>query len=166
MTHGDMLDLTFRAGVAAALKATQDVVRRTGPELADPKRDEMWEYMWTVWDDVWERVLLATRNKALSLIESTSADLVGWVAEDVVKELGENDRQKVQATIRPKKKGNLRLQDEGTGLSLEVFQQQIGKFIQSVPGQTPERRANIEKAMSNAWDVSRKTYKGVGAVTP
>ncbi|KAG8700499.1 hypothetical protein FRC08_004662 [Ceratobasidium sp. 394] len=166
MSHGDMLDLTFRAGVAAALEACQNVVRRTGPELADPKRDEMWEYIWTVWDDIWERVLVDTRNKALSLIENTSEDLVGWVAEDVVKELGGNERQKVQATIRLKGRGNLRLQGERAGLSLEVFQQQIGKFIQSVPGQTPERRNIIEEAMSNAWDVSRKTYKRVSPTTP
>ncbi|KAG9093577.1 hypothetical protein FS749_014164 [Ceratobasidium sp. UAMH 11750] len=160
MTHGDMFDLAFKAGIAAALEAAKGVVARTRSEV-DSKRNEMWEYVWTIWDDVWERVRLTTRDKVVGLVEQTLADLVGWVAEDVVKELGDNDRQKVQATIRFKRRLKLRLQDEGAELSTEVFQQHIGKFIQSVPGQTPERRAHIEEAMSNAWDVSRTTYKQV-----
>ncbi|KAG8692682.1 hypothetical protein FRC08_009603 [Ceratobasidium sp. 394] len=82
-SHGDMFDLAFRAGTAAALRAAQDVVRRTGPELADPKRDEMWEVVWSVWDEVWERSRAATQAMAVSLVESTLADLVGRVAEDV-----------------------------------------------------------------------------------
>ncbi|KAG8703530.1 hypothetical protein FRC08_002792 [Ceratobasidium sp. 394] len=166
MTHGDMFDIAFNAGVVAGLEAAKDVVRRTGPELADPKRDEMWEYVWTVWSDVWERVRIATRDTAISLIENTLADLVRWTAEDIVKELGDNEGQKVQATIRLKRKRKLHLKDEGAELSLEVFQEHIGNFIQSVPGQTSEHRANIEEAMSNAWDVSRKTYKQLSNVTP
>ncbi|KAG9074994.1 hypothetical protein FRC06_010338, partial [Ceratobasidium sp. 370] len=99
-THEEMFDIAFGAGVAAALQAAQDVVRRTGPELADPKRDEMWEYVWTVWDGIWERARVATRDEVIGLVESTLADLVGSVAEDVVKELGDNEGQKVQATIQ------------------------------------------------------------------
>ncbi|KAG8744459.1 hypothetical protein FRC10_010129 [Ceratobasidium sp. 414] len=166
MTHGDILDIVFRAGIAATLQGVQDVVRRTGPELADPKRDEMWEYVWTVWNDVWENAWTATRDKVISLVEGTLAHLVGWVAEGIVKELGDNDRQKVQATIRFERRLKLRLQDEGAELSLEAFQLNIGKFIQSVPGQTPEHRTNIEEAMSNAWNVSRKTYKQSNNVAP
>ncbi|KAG9091525.1 hypothetical protein FS749_016472 [Ceratobasidium sp. UAMH 11750] len=159
MTHGDMFDLAFKAGIAAALEAAKDVVERTRSEV-DSKRNEMWEYVWTIWDEILERVRVTTRDKVVGLVEQTLADLVGWVAEDVVRELGDNDRQKVQATIRFKRL-KLRLQDEGAELSTEVFQQHIGNFIQSVSGQTPERRAHIEEAMSNAWDVSRTTYKRV-----
>ncbi|KAG8743094.1 hypothetical protein FRC10_000394 [Ceratobasidium sp. 414] len=100
MTHGDMFDLAVTAGTTAALQAAQDVVRRTGPELANPKRDEMWEIVWSVWDDVWEHSRATTQAMAVGLVESTLADLVGWVAEDVVKELGDNEGQKVQATIQ------------------------------------------------------------------
>ncbi|KAG9081428.1 hypothetical protein FS749_007672 [Ceratobasidium sp. UAMH 11750] len=99
-THGDMFDLLFRAGAAEALRAAKDVVQRTGPELNNPKRDEMWEYVWTVWDDVWERALAASRTMVVDVVETTLADMVGWVAEDVVKELGDNERQKMQAIIR------------------------------------------------------------------
>ncbi|KAG8739971.1 hypothetical protein FRC10_004938 [Ceratobasidium sp. 414] len=184
MTHGEMFDMAFRAGITAALQGAQGVVRRTGPELANPKRDEMWEYVWTVWDDVWERVRADIRDEVVGLVESTLANMVGWVVEGVVRELGDNDRQKVRATIRFKvsqpyrftaqsltlfvaqRRLRQRLQDEGAELSLEVFQLNIGKFIQSVPGQTPEHRANVEEAMSNAWDVSRKTYKQLSNVGP
>ncbi|KAG8741210.1 hypothetical protein FRC10_003169 [Ceratobasidium sp. 414] len=165
MTHGDMFDLAFKAGVAAAREAAQKVVERTRSEV-DTKRNDMWDYVWTVWDEVWERVRVTTRDKVIGLVEATLADLVGWVAEDVVKELGDNDRQKVQATIRFKRRLKLRLQDEGAELSLEFFQLNIEKFIQSVPGQTLERRTHIEEAMSNAWDVSRKTYKRLNSAAP
>ncbi|KAG9094928.1 hypothetical protein FS749_011506 [Ceratobasidium sp. UAMH 11750] len=165
-SHGDMFDLAFRAGVAAALQAAQDVVRRTGPELANPKRDEMWEVVWSVWDEVWERSRVTTQAMAVSLVESTLADLVGRVAEDVVKELGDNDRQKVQATIQSKRNQKRRLQGEGAELSLEVFQLNIRGFIRSVPGQTLEHQKRIEEAMSRAWDVSRKTYTPLSPVTP
>ncbi|KAG9073727.1 hypothetical protein FRC06_011185, partial [Ceratobasidium sp. 370] len=57
------------------------------------------------------------------------------------------------------RKQKRRLQGEGAELSLEVFQLNVRKFIQSVPGQTLERQSIIEEAMSHAWDVSRKTYK-------
>ncbi|KAG8741212.1 hypothetical protein FRC10_003171 [Ceratobasidium sp. 414] len=158
-THGDMFDLVFRAGAAEALRAAQNVVRRTGPEIANPKRDEMWEFVWTVWDDVWERARATSQAMVVDVVESTLAEMVGWVAEDVVKELGDNERQKVQATIRFKKNRKRRLQGEGAELSLEFFQLNIRKFIQSVPGQTLEHRARIEEAISHAWDVSRKTYR-------
>ncbi|KAG9092889.1 hypothetical protein FRC06_011747 [Ceratobasidium sp. 370] len=165
MTHGEMFDILFRAGVDAALEAAKKVVQETRSDV-DPKRNEMWEYVWTVWDEVWKRAHLATRDRVIALLETTVADLVGWVAEDVVKELGDNDRQKVQTTIRFKRKLKLGLQDEAAELSLEAFQRHIEKFIQSVPGQTLERRAHIEEAMSNAWDVSRKTYKRLNSIVP
>ncbi|KAG9083994.1 hypothetical protein FRC06_004285, partial [Ceratobasidium sp. 370] len=152
-----------------------DVVRRTGPELANPKRDEMWEFVWTVWGNFWGPPDTSGEDIAVGAVESILADLVEWVAEDVVKEVGDNKRQKVQATIQFKvkclvrglvlyidiaqRKQKRRLQDEGAELSLETFQLNIGKFIQSVPGQTLERQRRIEEAMSHAWDVSRNTYK-------
>ncbi|KAG9074422.1 hypothetical protein FRC06_010706 [Ceratobasidium sp. 370] len=165
-SHADMFDLVFRAGAAEALQAAQDVVRRTGPELANPKRDEMWEFVWTIWNDVWERARAASQAMAVDVLESTLAEIVGWIAEDVVKELGDNERQKVQATIRFKKTRKRRLQGEGAELSLEVFQLNIRKFIQSVPGQTLEHRARIEEAMSHAWEVSRQTYRRLDSVAP
>ncbi|KAG9080584.1 hypothetical protein FRC06_006391 [Ceratobasidium sp. 370] len=165
MTHGEMFDIAFRAGVDAALEAVKKVVQETQSDV-DAKRNEMWEYVWTVWDEVWKCVHLATRDKVIALIETTLADLVGWVAGGVVKELGDNDRQKVQATIRFKRKLKLRVQDEEAELSLEAFQRYIEKIIQSVPGQTLERRAHIEEAMSNAWDVSRKTYRRLNSIVP
>ncbi|KAG9082689.1 hypothetical protein FRC06_004894, partial [Ceratobasidium sp. 370] len=164
--HGDMFDLAFRASAAEALRAAQDVVRRTGPELANPKRDEMWEFVWGVWDDIWELSRADTQATIVKVVESTMAEIVGWVAEDVVKELGDNDRQKVQATIRFKRQRRLRLQGEQAELSLEVFQLNIRKFIQTVPGQTLEHRTRIEEAMSYAWDVSRRTYKPLNTVAP
>ncbi|KAG9077106.1 hypothetical protein FS749_011037 [Ceratobasidium sp. UAMH 11750] len=126
----------------------------------------MWEVVWSVWDEVWERSRAAAKAKVVSLIESTLAHLVECVAEDVVKELGDNERQKVQATIRFKRSQKRRLKSEGTELSLEAFQLNIRKFIQSVPGQTLEHQSRIEEAMSRAWDVSRRTYKPLDQVVP
>lgn len=99
-SHEEMFDLAFRAGAAKALRAAKKVVEKTGPALANPKRDKMWELVWSVWDDVWEQSRAATQAMVVGVVESTLAEIVGWVAEDVVKELGDNEGQKVQATIQ------------------------------------------------------------------
>ncbi|KAG9081879.1 hypothetical protein FS749_007315 [Ceratobasidium sp. UAMH 11750] len=153
-----MFDIAFGAASAEALRAAQDVVRRTGPGLANPKRDQMWEFIWSVWDDIWELSRAGNQAMIASIVENTLVEIVGWVAEDVVKELGDNKKQKVQATIRFKGDQKRHLQSERAELSLEVFQLNIRRFIQSVPGQTLEHRVHIEQAMSKAWDVSRRTY--------
>lgn len=99
-THEDMFDLAFNAGADEALKAANSVVQETGPALANRERDEMWEVVWGVWDEVWELSRTTTRTMVVNVVKSTLAEIVSWVTEDVVKELGDNDRQKLQATIR------------------------------------------------------------------
>ncbi|KAG9100495.1 hypothetical protein FRC06_004094 [Ceratobasidium sp. 370] len=75
-------------------------------------------------------------------------------------------RQSLYGAIRFKEKPKLRSRDELVELTLEDFQLNITKFIQSVPGQTPENRTNMEEAMLNAWDMSRKTFRPLGNLAP
>ncbi|KAF8596829.1 hypothetical protein BDV93DRAFT_527833 [Ceratobasidium sp. AG-I] len=164
-THEEMFDIAFNAGADEALQAAKNVVRETGPAMANPKRDEMWEVVWGVWDDVWELSRTTTRAMVVNVVKNTLAEIVSWVTEDVVKELGDNSQQKLQATIRFKRNKTKHLQGQGAELSLEAFQLNIRKFISLVPGQTPEHSARIEDAMTRAWEVSSRTYKPLDNVT-
>ncbi|KAG9118826.1 hypothetical protein FRC07_006472 [Ceratobasidium sp. 392] len=110
-THGEMFDMAFKAGADEALRAAKEVVQKTGPALANPKRDKMWDYVWSVWEEIWELGRTATQAKIVAVVESTLEEIVGWVAEDVVKELGESEGQKVQATIQFKVRTSLVLRD-------------------------------------------------------
>ncbi|KAG9087570.1 hypothetical protein FRC06_002476 [Ceratobasidium sp. 370] len=152
-SHEQMFELAFNAGCAEALRAAKAVIERTSPVLNNPKRDMMWKEVWSVWDTVWAATRTNAESMVVNLIKSTMNEIVGWVSQDVVKEIGNREVQQVKASIYFKKKKSLK------ELSLDSFQQWIREFILSVPGQTPAHQANIEKAMAQAWDISRKTYE-------
>jgi hypothetical protein len=99
-SHGDMFKLAFDAGSAAALEAAKDVVARTKDSINNPKRDKMWETVWSVWKDVWETTRSNAQKEVVTLIENTLEDIVGWVAQDVVAELGNSQAQRINATIQ------------------------------------------------------------------
>ncbi|KAG9090663.1 hypothetical protein FS749_000382 [Ceratobasidium sp. UAMH 11750] len=152
-SHERMFELAFSAGCAAALQAAKAVVQRTSPILNNPKRDRMWEKVWSVWDKVWDVTRSNAETMVVDLINSTMNEIVAWVSQDVVKEIGNREVQKITASINFKKKKSSR------ELSLGSFQQWIRDFILSVPAQTTAHQLNIETAMAQAWDISRTTYQ-------
>ncbi|KAG9087569.1 hypothetical protein FRC06_002475 [Ceratobasidium sp. 370] len=159
-SHAEMFNLSFNAGCAKALEAAQAVVKRTGPMLDNPKRDAMWEVVWSVWEKVWHSTRVRAQDMVVTLIESTMEEMSAWASGDVVEELGNSQAQVINATIRFKKRQNAKAS------SLESFQRSIREFIQSIPVQTPEHRKNIEDAMARAWDISRETLGQPASVTP
>ncbi|KAG8791581.1 hypothetical protein FRC12_008753 [Ceratobasidium sp. 428] len=98
--HEDMFGLVFSAGCNAALRAAKTVVNRTSVEVNDSKRDEMWETVWSIWDKVWAATRINAEKIVVDLIESTMKEIVGWVAQDVVKELGDSKLQRIEAKIQ------------------------------------------------------------------
>ncbi|KAG9103111.1 hypothetical protein FRC07_010082, partial [Ceratobasidium sp. 392] len=99
-SHEDMFGLAFSAGCTAALRAAKAVIHRTSVDLSDSKRDAMWETVWSVWDDVWAITRANAETMVIELIKSTMKEIVGWVAQDVVKELGNSKGQKIAASIQ------------------------------------------------------------------
>ncbi|KAG9089064.1 hypothetical protein FS749_001649 [Ceratobasidium sp. UAMH 11750] len=98
-THKEMFELAFKAGCAAALEAAKAVVQRTSPILDNPKRDRMWEKVWSVWDDVWAVTRSNAETMVVDLINNTMDEIVAGVSQDVVKEIGNRELQKITANI-------------------------------------------------------------------
>ncbi|QRV80914.1 hypothetical protein RhiJN_08929 [Ceratobasidium sp. AG-Ba] len=102
ISHEAMFDQVFDAAREAALRAAKDVVHRTGLILNDRKRDDMWEVVFGVWNGVWEDTKLHARTKVVSLIDNALDDLVDWVTDDMVNELGNSGIQKINAILQLK----------------------------------------------------------------
>ncbi|QRV95305.1 hypothetical protein RhiJN_23323 [Ceratobasidium sp. AG-Ba] len=100
VTHETMFDRVFEAAREAALRAAKDAIRRTSPILNDYKRDDMWKLVFDVWDDVWTATKLHARGKVVSLIDTSLEDLVDWVTDEMVDELGNSSIEKIKAIIQ------------------------------------------------------------------
>ncbi|CAE6442914.1 unnamed protein product [Rhizoctonia solani] len=81
--HNEMFDIAFTAANGAALAAAKNVVSRTQPALNNPKRDQMWEIVWSVWDDMWETAHRKTRTIVVPIAEEAVEEIVALVTDRV-----------------------------------------------------------------------------------
>ncbi|KAF8595685.1 hypothetical protein BDV93DRAFT_564103 [Ceratobasidium sp. AG-I] len=156
--HAAMFNLAFKAGRDAALQAAQKIVAKTGPELNNKKRDEMWIIVWEAWEGVWNSSQENAEKMVVDLIESTIQEIVGWVATDVAGEFGTGKGREVQAVIKHKAD---KISSQGDSMSLGDFQQRMKNFIHSTPMQSAEQLESVETAMISAWEFSHKTYRSL-----
>lgn len=161
--HSEMFDTAFKAGRDEALKAAQRVVDETGPAIGNPKRDAMWEIVWSVWDKAWDIGLEQGRKTAIGLVGKAVDQIVLLVAQNVVAAVGDNQDQHLQAVISHQFQKIPRAQEKL--LSLHEFQLGIIQSVQSAyPNTNKEYLKDIQDAMTRIWHESRVSYRPLDEV--
>ncbi|KAF8712362.1 hypothetical protein RHS03_01236, partial [Rhizoctonia solani] len=98
--HRDMFNRAFRAAERAALNAAKRVVEETTSSAKNPKRDDMWEVVWSKWDVVWEHARTRTEDKVIKLIKDTMTEIVELLVKNVISAIGNDEAQPVNVTAR------------------------------------------------------------------
>ncbi|KAF8715275.1 hypothetical protein RHS03_00065, partial [Rhizoctonia solani] len=143
--HNELFDIAFTAGSHAALSAAQNVVERTRPAQNNPKRDQMWETIWSVWDRMWSIANDRTRATVVPIVEQAVEEIVTLVTHEVIANIRGGQGQPAQSWVKYKK-------EKKTPLTASSFQEHISHSVKSAYPTAGYRTDLIYSAMGRAWN--------------
>ncbi|KAG9122001.1 hypothetical protein FRC07_001796 [Ceratobasidium sp. 392] len=87
-TREHIFEEASRVACDAALEAARAVVRDTGPQLNNPKRDVMWEKIWEAWPLGWRESMVRLRKSLFLSVDTLENSLVDGAVQAAAWEIG------------------------------------------------------------------------------
>ncbi|KAJ1308102.1 hypothetical protein OPQ81_002165 [Rhizoctonia solani] len=146
--HAEVFDIAFQAACDSALNAARRVANETQAQHKNPKRADMWEKVWKLWDRIWASAHTKAKEIVVPIVEEGVEEVVNLVSEHVVRTVGNVEARKAHISVHHRK-------NEQAISSISELQTHIHHSIDSAFRAVPQNVPSIHEAMLRVWDKCR-----------